>query len=140
MNELSYFALSLLSYLTESHPNIAANATFITSRGDSAAEAYSDAVKNGHTHTQAEELANEVLYRGLHFSPYNTIVNILWNEFAGEVPEEKAREIALHLLPLCGNILTKYTLTDDFTGAPQYNDLYTELTGTIQILLEDGIQ
>lgn len=136
--ELSYYGLSLLSYLKDSHPDRTGDKAFIAERADRAAEIYSDTVKSGLTHTEAEERASAELYRGLHFSPYNTIVNILWDEFAGEIPEERARAVALEVLPLCGSVLAKYNLTDDFADTPQRDLLYTELTGTIQILLEDG--
>ena len=38
------------------------------------------------------------------------------------------------------HLLEKYDLTDDFADTPDYELFYTELTGTVQILLEDGIQ
>lgn len=136
--ELSYYGLSLLSFLKDSHPDRIADKAFIADRADRAAEVYSDTIKSGCTHIEAEERASAELYRDLHFSPYNTIVNILWDEFSAEIPEESARAIALELLPLCGSVLAKYNLTDDFADTLQHDSLYTELTGTIQILLEDG--
>jgi hypothetical protein len=138
--ELSYYGLSLLSYLKENHPGQAGDTVFISNRADSAAEVYSNAVKAGLTHAEAEEAASAELYRGLLFSPYNTLVNILWNEFSGEIPEDDTRKVALWVLPLCDSVLAKYTLSDDFADTPSFDLLYTELTGTIQILLEDGLQ
>jgi len=136
--ELSYYSLSLLSYLRDSHPDKAGDKAFITKRADRAAEVYSEAIRSGLTHIEAEEQANSELYRDLHFSAYNTLVNILWDEFPVEIPEDAARKVALQVLPLCGNVLAKYTLTDDFADTSAYDLLYTELTGTVQILLEDG--
>jgi len=136
--ELSYYSLSLLSYLKDSHPERVADAAFIADRSDRAAEVYSDTIKAGLTHIEAEEAASAELYRGLHFSPYNTILNILWDEFSTEILEDRARAVALEALPLCANVLAKYDLTDDFADNPQHDLLYTELTGTIQTLLEDG--
>jgi hypothetical protein len=138
--ELSYYGFSLLSYLKENHPNRTNNAAFIEERADAAAEAYSNAVKYGQTHIEAEELASNALFQGLHFSAYNTLVRILWNEFSDEIPEKGVKEIAFQILPLCGDVLDKYSLTDDFVGTPQYDELYTELTGIVEILLEDGLQ
>lgn len=138
--ELSYYGFSLLSYLQENHPDRAGDTAFIEERADTAAETYSNAVKDGQTHIEAEELASNVLFHGLYFSPYNTLVHVLWNEFSDEIPEERAKEIALQILPLCSEKLDKYTLSDDFEGTPQYDELYTELTGTVEILLEDGLQ
>lgn len=137
--ELSYFRLSLLSYLKDSHPNLATDAAFVAARGDTAAEAYSTAIKNGQTHDQAGELANETLYAGLLFSPYRTLVRVLWDEFEKEVTPALAERVAMELLPKLNEVFSKYELSDDFDTTPEYNKLYTELTGTIQILLEDGI-
>ena len=136
--DLSYYGLSLLSYLTNNHPDLAADNTFIAGRADLAAEVYSDTVKSGLTHIEAEERASAELYRGLHFSPYNTLRNILWDEFSTEIPENDAPAVALGLLPLCTEILAKYDLSDDFAATAEYGLLYTELTGIVQILLEDG--
>lgn len=136
--DLSYYGLSLLFYLTNNHPDLAADNTFIAGRADLAAEVYSDTVKSGLTHIEAEERASAELYRGLHFSPYNTLRNILWDEFSTEIPENDAPAVALRLLPLCTEILAKYDLSDDFAATAEYGLLYTELTGIVQILLEDG--
>ena len=40
--ELSYYGLSLLSYLKDSHPELIAESEFIAERADSAAQAYSE--------------------------------------------------------------------------------------------------
>ncbi|MDR1919234.1 MAG: DUF1896 domain-containing protein [Tannerellaceae bacterium] len=137
--ELSYFGLSLQSYLKENHPFLADNAEFIAACADTAAEAYSQAVKDGLPHDRADEIAAAELYWGLIFSPFNTLVGILVHEFSQEIPEDRIRETAMHLYPLCANVLDKYALSDDFAGTPEYELLYTELTGTIQILLDNGL-
>lgn len=138
--ELSYFRLSLLFFLRDSHPNLANDTKLIAVRGDAAAEAYSAAIKNGQSHDQAAEAANEVLYSGLLFSPFRTIVKVLLNEFEKEVTPALAEGAAIGLLPELKDVFSKYELTDDFDTTPEYDRLYTELTGAIQILLEDGLQ
>ncbi len=134
--EMSYFRLNLLSYLRDAHPDKANDLSFIAGRGDTAAEAYSQAIKSGLDHIQAAEIASEALFKGLHFSPYNTIVEILWNEFQHEVPEDKAKELAIKLLPECAPVLANYLISDNFTSEPEYELLYTELTGIIALYLE----
>ena len=138
--ELSWFRLSLLSYLRESHPDKAADRQFIASRGDAAAQVYSDIIKLGGSHDEAEEVASQTLYAGLHFSPYRTIVNILWDEFADEIDPALAEGMAMELQPRLTGVFGKYTLSDDFADSQEYRSLYTELTGAIQTFLEDGIQ
>src|SRR5674476_1464411 len=122
--ELSYFRLSLLSYLRDSHPHLANDNAFITIRGDAAAEAYSVAVKSGQSHDQAGEIANETLYAGLLFSPYRTIVRILWNEFEKEVTPMLSEGVAIELLPKLVSIFNKYDLTDDFDTTEEYDQFY----------------
>lgn len=138
--EMSYFRLNLLSFLRDSHPDKANDLSFIAGRGDMATEAYSEAVKSGSDHIQAAEIANDVLFRDLHFSPYNVIVEILWNEFFEEVPPGAAQEKAKELLPECLAVFAKYNLNDDYAETTEYQSLYTELVGTILILLEDELQ
>ena len=138
--EMSYFRLNLLSYLRESHPDKANDLSFIAGRGDMAAEAYSDAIKSGLDHIQAAEIANETLFKGLHFSPYNIIVEILWNEFFDEVSPDKAGEKAKELMPECKAVFAKYSLNDDYAETTEYQSLYTELVGTIVIILENELQ
>ena len=137
--EMSYFRLNLLSYLLDSHPDKANDHSFISARGDMAAEAYSEAIKSGLNHIEAAEIANDILFTGLHFSSLNTIVEILWNEFSDEVNSEIAREKAIQLLPECYPVFAKYELNDDFKDTADYQSLYTEITGAILILLENGL-
>jgi hypothetical protein len=137
--ELSYFRLSFLSFLRDSHPNLATDTNMIASRGDSAAEAYSAVIKNGQSHDQAAEAANEVLYSGLLFSPYRTVVQILWEEFEKEVNPVLIEAAAIEILPMLKDVFNKYELSDSFETTNEYDQLYTELTGAIQILIEDGI-
>lgn len=137
--ELSYFRLSLLSYLRDTHPIKATDTDFIAARGDAAAEVYSQAIKSGHTHDEAEELSSQVLYEGLLFSTYRTLVTILWTEFSGEIDPAQAEGAAMELLPWLTGAIQRYTLSDDFADTPQYDQFYTELTGEIQILLENGL-
>ena len=138
--EMSYFRLSLFSYLRDSHPDKAADRQFIASRGDAAALSYSDIIKSGGSHDEAEEVASQTLYAGLHFSPYRTIVNILWDEFTDDIDPALAEGLAMELLPRLSAVIEKYTLSDDFADSQEYRLLYTELTGAIQTFLEDGIQ
>ena len=138
--EMSYFRLNLLSYLRDSHPDKANDLSFIAGRGDMAAEAYSEAIKSGLDHIQAAEIANETLFKGLHFSPYNVIVEILWNEFSDEVSPGEAQTKAKDLFPECQAVFAKYSLNDDYAETTEYQSLYTEIVGTILILLENELQ
>ena len=137
-DELSYYRLTLLSYLRESHPERAADDAFIRARAGLAAETFSRAVKSGMDYDEAVRQADEVLFHGLHFSRLDTVITVLWNEFPAEVPAGRAREVALRLLPECGRVFDGYCLTDDFAATPDFGSLYHELTGVISIWMEEN--
>ena len=117
-DELSYYRLTLLSYLRESHPERAADDAFIRARADLAAEAFSNAVRSGMNYDEAVRLADEVL--------------------ADEVPAGRAREVALQLLPECGRVFSGYDLSDGFEFTPDFDRLCGELAGVISIWLEEN--
>ncbi len=137
---LSYYGLSLLEFLRDGHPELASDNAFIEARAAQAAGAYSDVIRSGGTHPEAENRACEVLYRGLHFSLYNTLVDVIWNEFSDRIPEDEAREAARVMFPFVCGLKTRYDFTDGFASSPHYDLLYTELAGTVQILLDHGLQ
>ena len=138
--ELSYFRLKLRSYMSEHHPERLQDTEFITARADMALTAYCDAVAQGFTHPEAESMASEVLYQGLHFSKYDTLISVLENEFERELPAPLPERLALILLSNNAVQATfdKFGLTDTLASDEQYDRLYTELTGTIVLLTKSN--
>ena len=138
--ELSYFRLKLESYMSEHHPERMNDTEFITLRADMALTAYCDAVAQGFTHPEAESMASEVLYQGLHFSKYDTLVSVLENEFERELPAPLPERLAPILLSnkAIQTTFDKFGLTDTLASDEQYDRLYTELTGTIVLLIESN--
>ena len=112
--------------------------SFITTRADEALTTYCDAVVQGFSHPEAETMASEVLYQGLHFSKNDTLVSVLENEFEKELLSPLPERLAPMLLKnkAVQSVFNKYELTDDFGATPDYEKLYTELTGTIVLLIE----
>ena len=141
--EFSYYRLRLETYLKDYHPERLADEAFIYDRSDAAAQAYEDAFRQGYPVLEAGYMATEVLFAGLHFSPYYMLEQIIENEFANVVPPERAADFALRLLQSNSirETIEKYEPGDDFDGSPEYDQLYTELTGVIVELLEaDGVK
>ena len=147
--ELSYFRLKLESYMNEHHPERLQDTEFITARADMALTAYCDAVAQGFTHPEAESMASEVLYQGLHFSKYDTLVSVLENEFERDLPAPLPDELLRASLEkklapiLLSNkavqtTFDKFGLTDTLASDEQYDRLYTELTATIVLLIESN--
>ena len=141
--EFSYYRLRLESYLKDYHPERLADEAFIRDRSDAAAQAYEDAFRQGYPVLEAGHIATEVLFAGLHFSPYYTLEQIIENEFFSVIPPDRAPDFALRLLQseAIRETIAKYEPGDDFDGRPEYDLLYTELTGVIVELLEaDGVK
>ena len=130
--ELSYFRLKLTAYLRDHQPDLVDDATLVSSR--------SDAVAQGFSHPEAESIASNVLFEGLHFSKYDTLVSVLENEFEAELPIPLPEKLAPILLrnKAVQRVFANYNLTDDFAASPQYEELYTELTGTIVLIIEQN--
>ena len=63
---------------------------------------------------------------------------LLEREFDREVPEAKRTAFAEKLFPLIDNVFSIYDLTDDFFAqSPEYDLLYSELTGAVILYLEE---
>ena len=138
--ELSYFRLKLTAYLHDHQPELVDDATLVSSRSDAALTAYCDAVAQGFSRPEAESIASNVLFEGLHFSKYDTLVSVLENEFEAEFPSPLPEKLAPILLrnKAVQRVFANYNLTGDFAASPQYEDLYTELTGTIVLIIEQN--
>lgn len=137
--DLSYFTLTLQSFLNESFPELAADKTFVKERSDLAAQTYADALLAGHTHPEAAELSNEVMYEGLGFSKFDTLFNVVCEEFYNEIPDEELRPFALKVYPHCQEVFDQYPTDEpDFADSAAYDLLYTELTGTVVLYIEEN--
>lgn len=140
--ELSYYGLYLLKNLQDNKFEQASDRAFIKGRADHAAEVYEQARRDGHSPDGAQELAMSALVRGLHHSKHSILLEVVENEFAGEVPEDRREAFVERLLPLVDNVFSIYDLADDlFPLSPGYENLYLELTGATALYLEAyGIQ
>lgn len=130
--ELSYFKLRLIAFLKESHPDKVNDWQFIRQRSDLVSQAYCNAIQNGQNSIEAEEVAHAELIRGLHFSKYDMLFEVLSEEFSNKVSEEKTPQYALEFLPVCETVFAKYSLGDGFADTAEYDKLYTELTGKVE--------
>jgi hypothetical protein len=125
-----------MDFLRESHPHMVNDRKFIAARTEAALDVYEEAVLSSDNSLEAGEQANKILFEGLYFSKYDTVKNIFWNEFSKEISEEEVGSWAILLLPECESVFAKYPLSDGFACEPEYDLLYTELTGVIALYLE----
>lgn len=139
--DLSYFRLRLQELLNTSFPEKAYDTKFIDQRSSWAANAYEGAFDSGHTIEQCNEIANDVLFEGLYFSRFDTVFQVICNEFDTIMADEELRPFAMKMLPVCEPVFDRYELTDDFAYSAEFNLLYIEVTGTIAMWIEEnGLQ
>jgi hypothetical protein len=139
--DLSYFSLRLQELLNTSFPEIANDQKFIEQRSSRAANAYEGAFSSGNAVEQCNEIANYILFEGLHFSKFDTVFQVVCNEFDTIMADEELRPFALKMFPVCKAVFSCYELTDDFAYSYEFELLYTEITGTIAIWIEEnGLQ
>nr|WP_294894902.1 DUF1896 domain-containing protein [uncultured Pedobacter sp.] len=139
--DLSYFRLRLQELLNSSFPEKAHDQKFIDQRSSWASNAYENAFRSGNPIEQCNEIANYILFEGLHFSRFDTVFQVVCNEFDTIMADEGLRPFALKMLPVCEPVFSRYTLTDDFAYGYEFDLLYTEITGTITIwIAENGLQ
>lgn len=138
--ELSYYRLRLTAYLKDYHPHKVSDENFINERADLAAKTYEESYLDGSSTDLSEADALEVLFKGLHFSEFNLLEQILENEFTKDVPSELTSQLCSMLINNLAvkDTINKYVLEDNFDEKPEYELLYTELTGVIQQAIEDN--
>ena len=138
---LSYFSLRLQELLNTSFPEKATDQMFIEQRSLFAANAYESAFKSGNTIEQCGEIANYILFENLHFSRFDTVFQVVCHEFDTIMADEELRPFALKMFPVCATLFSSYELNDDFAYTNEFDLLYTEITGTIAIWIqENGFQ
>ncbi len=139
--DLSYFKLRLQELLNTSFPEKANDQAFINQRSSWAANAYEGAFLAGNPIEQCNEIADYILFENLHFSKLDTIFQVVCNEFDTLMVDEELRPFALKMFPVCEPVFARYTLTDDLAYGYEFDQLYTEITGTIAIWIQDnGLQ
>ena len=136
--DFSYYGLYLLDYLRNNRFEQATDTAFIRERADRAAETYERARLEGYPAEGAQELAMNVLLRGLHYSKHAILREVVESEFADDVPEDKQDGFIAGLLPLVDAVFSIYDLSDDnFALSPDYDQLRTELTGAVVLYIEE---
>jgi hypothetical protein len=140
--ELSYYGLYLLRYLLEQHSRKAKDLSFIYNREQLAAEAFEQARLDGYSVEGAHELAMSVLTKDLGLSQWSILIEVLEKEFARELNDGQRLTFAKKLLPLLAPVFEPYDLAEpEFELSPDYVQLYTELTGAVELYIEQyGVQ
>ncbi|QHC86634.1 hypothetical protein AS589_08115 [Empedobacter brevis] len=136
--DLSHFRLRLQELVNTSFPEKANDQKFIDQRSSWAANAYKGALHSGNTIEKCHEIADYILFENLHFSKFDTIFQVVCNEFDTLMADEKLRPFALKMFSVCKPVFAKYKLTDDFAYTYEFDKLYSEITEAIAIWIEEN--
>lgn len=140
IKEMSYYRLRLEAFLRDWHPHILSDIDFIKEKADLASTQYEESYLETSNVYESDKIALNVLFEGLHFSAYNLIEQILENEFSKELPTELITPLSKMLIKnrAITELIEKYSPDDNFDERKEYKMLYTELTGLIQIIIEEN--
>lgn len=139
--DLSYFRLRLQELLNTSFPEKAHDEKFINQRSNWATNAYEGAFYSGNSVEQCDYIAEYILFENLHFSKFDTVFQVVSNELNTRMADEELRPFSLKMFSVCEASFENYKLTDDFAYSDEFDVLYTELTGTIALWIEEhGLQ
>lgn len=135
--DLSYFTLRLQELLNTSFPELSGDKVFITHRSRLASHAYKGAFLAGNPIELCNEIADYILFENLHFSQFDTIFRVICSKFDTILSDEELHPFALKMLGECKGVFEQYLLNEEFVDSPEFDLLYTELTGSIQIWIEE---
>ena len=138
---LQYFKQKLRNHLSDSFPQHADDTRLINQRAKWAFNAYDGALIAKNPEHQSLEIAEYILLEGFHFSKFDTVLEVVCNEFSELLSADERRPFSLKLLPFCEEVFARFELTDDFAYKIEHDRLYRELKELIRIkLIEYGVQ
>ena len=79
-------------------------------------------------------------FDGLFFSPFDMVFEVVSQEFDTQLADEDLRPFALKIFPELVPYFKKYEneIDEDFQHSAAYQSLYTELTGAIELWIEEN--
>ncbi|WP_417355344.1 DUF1896 family protein [Flavobacterium sp.] len=134
----TYFSLRLQDLLNKKFPEKAWDSEFVNYRSRLAANAYQGARTAGNPINQCEEIADYILFEGLHFSKFETVFNVICQKFDTLMEEDELHAFAMKMLPVCLPVFANYRLSDDFATTTDFKQLCVELTKTIANWTEEN--
>ena len=138
--KLDYFFLKLTHHIASEFPDRIDEKEMIQQRSELASATYHECTRQGLTHTEALMMANETLFDGFNYSPYQLVKRVVEDQFPDE-DEAEQDAFTLQMLDLCKPLFEEYDTEDPaFPGSQAEMQLYICLTGEIdQYLKKNGM-
>ena len=109
----------------------------IERRSRLAFEGYSQSLEAGVPVDQAIRVADRILFRGLLFSPYDTVHLILETDYPA-IPQSQRQTVALKLTRICSPIFERTPLGDDFAQRSEFRLLKERLRRAIRRWIDEN--
>lgn len=142
---LNAFTLQLTQYLIENHPDKIADTGFIQERGQRAVETFAACSRQGMNVEESLSEAHQVLYQGLHFSPYRMVYDLVESNY-GYLPfnSEARHNFCMKMMQLAAPVFAEHITRgreDEFEGSPAFLRARIQVKNIInQYLKENGLQ
>lgn len=109
----------------------------IERRSRLAFDGYRHSLEAGNSVDHAIRVADRILFRGLLFSPYDTVHLILETDFPA-IPQNQRQTVALKLTRICASIFERTPLGDDFAQQPEFRILKERLRRAIRRWIDEN--
>ena len=109
----------------------------IERRSRLAFEGYSQSLEAGVPVDQAIRVADRILFRGLLFSPYDTVHLILETDYPA-IPQSQRQTVALKLTQICSPIFERTPLGDDYAQRPEFRLFKERLRRAIRRWIDEN--
>lgn len=141
MEYLSYFKLALTDFIAQHHPDKIEDKAFIEERSGLAEEEFERCSHMGMTVSESKHEATKILYRGLWFSPFDMVKEIV--ELYFDIDEEERHQFIMQMLEYTRDDFKKFLehINDNNEDGEDYTKLYYTIIGSIKLYLEkNGLQ
>ena len=124
MQKFNAFTLRLTDYIIQNHPDRITEKDFIETRAEEALQTFSECSRMGMRYEECKFESDKVLYRGLNFSPYKMVEEIMDTHF----PEidilsihrpSLIMQILVHVKPVLARYVNEEN-DDTFQGSESY--------------------
>lgn len=132
-----WFRQRLERFLAERHPQRHIRHSNIAVRSRRAYELYANRIRDGGSETMACREADEVLFRGLLFSKYDTVNLILATDYP-EFGRHQRHDLTLKLLRIFSQLFRQYRFGDDYAGRDEYREFRHLLRRRIRQWLQEN--
>ena len=133
----TWFSERLRQFLEERHPSQPRYRRKIERRRRLAFEGYSQSLEAGVPVDQAIRVADRILFRGLLFSPYDTVHLFLVKKYL-VIPHSLCQTVSLKLIRICSPIFERTPLGDDFAQRPEFRLLKERLRRAIRRWIDEN--